>query len=423
MEKAGYQTIDNMSVYEFLADKKAKKKFEEYGGYQTIKEITETISEDNVEAYYDELVKNNFLIRLHILGFDVISNLDKFSEMTAEQVYDYYDYQLADAAIGKVEKITAVDLSDGYEEAIEEWDKGGEVGFPIGIKMLNHRTLGIHRKNFTIHLAGIGIGKTVSAVSWYILPAIEEGHKVCIIANEQDCSQWRQMILSTVMFNKLKNEGGIKGFDRHNMLKGHYKAEHKQKMYDAADWIKKQEGKITFVETQDYSAQDIQKIIKKYTRLGINYFIVDTLKPADEASDKAWASFSETAKTLFLLAKKLDIAIIGTAQLKAESMGNKFLTMEDIGKSRAIGETASTVIMFRPVTSEEKEHIQPYGYSKDNKKVKELKTLDEDKDYIVIFTPKNRYGPVSPQIVVERNLAFNSYKEIGWYEQPYQRRR
>ena len=42
--------------------------------------------------------------------------------------------------------------------------------------------------------------------------------------------------------------------------------------------------------------------------------------------------------------------------------------------------------------------------------------LDPDKDYVVLFTPKNRFGDVNPQIIYERNMSFNTMNEVGFTE-------
>ena len=413
LEKSGVNTADVMSIFAYLEDKPTLKKgFESRGGTNTINEISSLISVDNIESYYDELTKNNMLIRLHNAGFNVIKNLDKFKEMTSEELYSYFEYQLSNIAIGKVEKIKSEDLTTGYEKYINEWDSGGDVGFKISSGMLNYQLVGIHKKNLLLHLAGIGQGKTSSAISWYILPAIEK-QDVCIIANEQGVSEWRQMILATVLFNKI---GKIEGFNRHKMLTGHYTEQQKTKMKEATEWLENQPGKIHFIETQDYSIHTIKKIMSKYSALGVSLFIVDTLKPMDDANDRAWAEFSEVAKTLFLQAKKLDVAVVATCQLSPDAMSRRYLDLTCIGKSRAIAETATQVVMFRSLTEEEKGKLKAYKY--DNK-IKQIIDLDDSKDYIMVFVPKNRYGSTTPQIIMERNMGFNYYKDIGWHNCEY----
>ena len=413
LEKAGYQVADSMSIHTYLEDKKTiKKKFDERGGFSTVKEITDIVNVNNIDATFDELVKNNMLIRLHEKGFNVLDDVEKFKQMTSEELYNYFEYQLADIAIGKISKIDAEDLTRGYDKYIKSWDEGESIGYKIGSKMLNYQLLGVHKKNLLLHLAGIGNGKTSSAISWYILPAIEN-QDVVIIANEQSVSEWRQMILSTVLFNKI---GGVKGFDRHKMMVGKYTDEQKAKLKEAAEWLEKQKGKIIFIETQDYSTSNIKKIIGRYSALGCSLYILDTLKPMDDASDKSWGEFSEVAKELFIQAKKHDVAIIATAQLSPDAMSRRYLDLTCIAKAKAIAETASQVVMFRPLTADEREKVKGFNYEG---KIKKVVDLDKDKDYIMVFTPKNRFGQVTPQILMERNMNFNSYKDVAWTECSY----
>ena len=151
--------------------------------------------------------------------------------------------------------------------------------------------------------------------------------------------------------------------------------------------------------------------------------LLDTLKPMLESSDRAWAEFSEVAKELFLTAKTQHIAVVATAQLSSEAMSRRYLDLSCIGKSRAIAETATQVTMFRSLTTEEKEKIEPWQFQKNEdgkySKVRKTFPLDPSKDYIVLFTPKNRFGDTQPQIVYERNMSFNTLKEIGYTEIAY----
>lgn len=418
--KAGYQAFDNISLYSFLEDKKTfKSGFEDRGGYRSITEITSLINTDNVGIYYDELIKNNMFLRLYDSGFNVVDNLEKLNQMSSSEVYDYYDFQLNNICVGKIEKIKAENLSEGYESYIKEWDEGKSVGYKIGFPLLNYRLAGVHKKNLLLHLGHIGNGKTTTAILFYILPVIESGENVCIIGNEQGVDEFRQMILASVLFNKV----GYFGMNRQKFITGRFTEENRDAMKKAAEWLENCEGKIQFIEMTDYSINNVKKIVKKYSKLGTGMFVFDTLKPELESSDKAWAEFSEVAKELFLLAKKEDVAIVATAQLSSESMSRRFLDLSCIGKSRAIAETATQVVCFRTLTNEEKQKLKPYQHQKNEdgkySKIRKIIDLDETKDYIILFTPKNRFGETQPQLVYERNMSFNTLKEIGYVEIQY----
>jgi replicative DNA helicase len=225
------------------------------------------------------------------------------------------------------------------------------------------------------------------------------------------------MLLSTVMFNQISTRA--EGLNRHKLMVGQFTADQKKQMKAAANWLKEQPGKVRFIEVEDYSDVAIKRLIAKYSRLGCGLMIVDTLKPMDETNDRAWAEFSAVAKSLFQCAKKYDVAVVATCQLSPEAMSRSYLDLTCVGKSKGLSETATAVTMFRPLTEKEKETIEPWNYDKNNSKIKVTTTLDKNKDYIMVFTPKNRFGSTDPQIIVERNMDFNTYKEIGYYQCSY----
>lgn len=417
MIRAGYSTLDNISIHTYLSDKEVLRKgYERRGGYKTIQDITSLLNADNAPVYYDELIKNNMLLRLHKAGFNVVKDIEKLNQMSSEEVYDFYDFKLNNVCVSKNEKIKAENISEGYEPYIDDWDKGKEVGFKIGYPLLNYKLAGVHRQNMLLHIGGIGQGKTTTAILLYVLPVIKSGENVCIVANEQGCSEFRQMILASVLFNEIK----YFGMNRQRLIVGNFTEEQKAKLKEASDWLANCKGKIFFVELNNYALSNVKKIIRKYAKLNVGMFLWDTLKPENDSDERSWGLFSQTAKELFLIAKKENVAIVATAQASAESNGRRYLDLSCIGKSRAIAECASTVTIFRPVYADEKEKLKGYTWQKDDNgkysKIKKMIDLSEDKDYIVMFIPKNRFGDTAPAILYERNMSFNTLTELGYVD-------
>ena len=416
----GFEVIDNMVVTSYLMDRETlKAEFDKRGGYRTVAEILDTIQTDNIDGYYDELVKSNMLINLHKYGFDVLDHIDHYQALNSEQLYDELEFFLNDTCSTNSDILQAEDLSSGYGPYIDQWDTGFMRGIKVGYEILNDRLMGVHKKNLLLHMAHIGNGKTTSAIQFYIMPAIQEGENVCIIANEQDISEFRQMILSTIVCGIF----GSRDIDRSKFLKGGFNSQQRQLMVEAQQWLAQQPGKISMVETRDYSIKNVQKIVKKYSKKGYSLIIFDTLKPTVESTEKAWAEFSEVAKQLFLLAKKCDVAIVATAQLSSDSMSRRYLDLSCVGKSRAIAETATQVVMFRSVSKTEIEQgkIKAFTYIEDDgyeKKTNEV-PLSVDRDYIVLFTPKNRFGSIGPPLIYERDMDYNSFVEIGYTNVEY----
>lgn len=414
--KKGYRTFDDVTVYTYLSDKpNVEKSFEERGGYATVFELMNIVHPSNQDSYHDELLKNNALLQLHDEGYDLSIYNDKMKHMTYSELEDFMEYKITNIFFKSTSSgISTADLTSGYDDWITDWDSGKGIGFKIGYSMMNYHMAGIHKKNLTLHLGSIGNGKTTSALAMYVLPILESGEQVCIIGNEQDEEQFRQMILGTVLFNRIN----YRKMNRQKLLFGNFTDEDNEHLKKAAKWLETFKNRLHFVHLTDYGTANVKRTIKKYAKLGVEVFLFDTLKPVDETSEKSWAEFSETAKMLFQLAQKEEIAIIATAQLSAESSKRRYLDLSCIGKSKAIAETAGQVVMFRTMRESEKKDLIVYTFLRDEQgkttKVKKQIELDQDNDYIILFIPKNRYGSGEIQIVFERNMAFNHYKELGY---------
>lgn len=419
MSKAGYESFDDMALITYMSDKKSvKKRFDEYGGLSTLHEMMGLINEQNADSYYDILAKNNFLTKLYLKGFDVLRDIDKFKNMSAEECYDYIEYQISDSMVAGVDKIYTEDVNEDNDAFIDELDSGAEQGYPLGLNTLNYMLGGLHPGTMTLLGAPIGQGKTSGSVPIIIMKNLEEGRNVLVISNEQTCKEYRQLLLTYALFNNPEFNGKNLNLNRKKIGLGHFTPEQKAGLKKAGEWLKNLPGHVRFVELQDYNTAAVRKIITKYSKIGYPIVIYDVLKPADGASDRAWAEFSACAETLFQMAKKTKVALVCTFQLAPDSLTRKYLDLSSIGKSRGIAETCHACIMFRPVFNNEYENLHPYNYrtTEDGKKVKVLLDLDPEKHYIILFVPKNRSGEVAPQICVQFDMAFMRMKEIGWID-------
>jgi replicative DNA helicase len=281
--------------------------------------------------------------------------------------------------------------------------------------MLNYNLDGLHTGNIILHEAFIGEGKTTTAILLYVLPAIVDGNNVLICANEQNIDQFRQMILTSVIFNYCSNHAGL---NRKKIRQGNYTPEQKKALREAAEWLKRQPGKIQFATLQDYNIQAIRRVVTKMSRMSYQVILIDTLKPEDDASDRAWAFFIEMSKKIFLLAKKTNTAIVATCQLSPESKQKYYLDLSCTGKAKGIAEIAEAVVMFRHISKGEYDSIHPWKWDKEKKMKTEL-VLDDNKHYIMIFMPKTRSGSTTLQIICEFNQDFLTLKDVGWWEQSY----
>lgn len=413
----GHNSINESALDLFVSDKEQIKNiYELYGGFKTIKDSMAIVDESNIEVFYDNLNKSNMMVDLYRKGFSIMKDLTMLQDMTSSEVYDYYEYILSDVAIKSVSKAQVVDLTKGYESCIKEWNEGCGLGMPVGFPLLNYHLKGIHPKTFNIHCAHIGKGKTTSLIPLYILPAIENGESVCIMINEQEEDDWRKMLLSTILSNRLD----YFGLNRDRITIGDYTENQMEYILKALEYLKQYEGQIQLIPLEDYKTNNVKRIIKRQSKLGVGLFIFDTLKPEDESSDKSWGEFSKVASELFTTIRQEGASLIATAQLSPQTMSRKYLDISCIGKSKSIAETAETITMIREMQNEEKEKLQVYVYEEmGNEVIKKFIDLEPNRDYIILFIPKNRNGKSGVQLVYERDMSHNYFKELGYTNVDY----
>lgn len=425
LTNSGIKVIDDIVIKEYLNGKTLLlEMFEEYGGLQTIHDIKK-VNNDNMESYLDSLLKYNSLNRLHVKGFNVLDNMAKLKLMTSNEVYDWYDYMVANTFLRTSSVVKPVDLAKGNRAFIQKANEGIEKGLDIDEPILNYRLGGLHRGNILLHTAHSGIGKTSSIIPLYILPLIRRNMKVVLLINEQSEDAWRSMLLPSIISNGFldkKSNEKIKWIQRNRMNMGGFTEEELKLLNRTADWLDQFEGNLILYPLEDYSVRTLKKIVKKMMRIDEETtFILDTWKPEDESASNAHAIFTEESKEMFKFIKPkemggLNVRFIATAQLAGSTVIQRYLNVNALAKAKAIKEVCGQILMMRRVWQDEMEekskfYISPYKYNKDTG-AEEAVVLDPTKTYTIMFFDKNRYGKADFQLVFESNLDFNHWKCI-----------
>lgn len=418
MYKLGFQNFDNTSIYTFIQDNPVLKDgFESRGGYKTIEEIKSIINVENIEAYYDELVKNNMLLRLYEKGFDVIKDLDKFKKMTSEEVYDWFEYHLNNISInsGNNIKIETLEIDDDF---IKECNSGESKGIDYGkvCHILNYLTLGLPLGDLYLLGGHSGIGKSSFVFGNIILPVADNGVKCCIISNEQKSKDFKTMLLSTVLVKELK----YYDLTRKKIKLGNFTPEQLEMINKAKEIIKQKYGSIKFAKLFDYNMAKVKKIIKKLAKQGYQLFLYDTFK-SESLVDGDWKQIVEDSKQLFQIASKENVCIIPTYQLALHTLNKRYLDASCLSNAKQIKEVCSEMVYLRPIWEDEhsgeKYDIKPFNWKKDSSgkytKIKELFSIDKDKKYLIAFLDKSRADETGQTILYEFNGRYNVWREKG----------
>ena len=411
--------LDELTIGFYLENHlKIKAKYEEYGGWKTINTAKEYINISNLDGWVLELNKWNTLLKLHKKGFSITKDFKILKDMLLEEIYNYYEVHLNDIFINVDKRISSYNLCDNIHELIDECNEGLEVGLPIQSPMLNDIINGCMLGNITLLGACSGMGKTTLTLEILVPTILQHNEKCVIVINEQDERKLRKEMIAWTINNIFK-----KPFNKTRLRQGNFTEDEMILLRQAAEWLldKKDNKNVTIIPLQTYNVNIMNKIINKYSALGVNYFILDTFKVGDDSAIQfMWQNLMQDMRKLYDIIKpsNKNLHLWCTLQLRKDKFSSRYLTMEHIGQSKSVIDVASTVLLLRNVRDDEKKggknELDVWRLEGVNKKSKIPQILNKKKNYCIIFPEKNREGQSGQyQIVAEFDLAKNIYKEIG----------
>lgn len=420
MFNQGFKSFDNVTIYTFLEGKPTvKKHFEELGGYATVSELYGLVNPENVDAYYDKVAKMNTLMTLYDKGFPVLDNMDRFSKMTNQEVYDYFDYILNSVSIKNTHDID-IETLEIDEKFLADCNDGSAQGISYGAHcpILNYLTLGTPLGDMYMFAGHSGVGKTSFVFENMILPMTNDGVKCAVISNEQRSKDFKQLLLVHILTTELD----YWGLTRKKLKMGKFTDEQWEMLRKAKDISKKKYSNIQFVKLFDNDMNKVKRIIKKLAKLGYQVVMFDTMKSEDEIDDAMWQQLLIHSRKLFQITSRENISLICTYQLALHTLNKRYLDASCLSNAKQIKEVFSEMVYARPLWDDEfpgeKFDVKPYQLKKDDSgkytNVRKLIPLDKEKKYIVAFLDKTRNDDDKIQVLYEFNGCFNRWKEIGY---------
>lgn len=422
MIQKGIKTFDEISLMTFLNDyPELKAEYENKGGWKSIVDYTDILDSDNIEAYYNELVKNNLLIELDKKGFNVSENIDKFNRLnTADDVVDFLDATLNSIALNITHDIKMETLNYNEKDMLKK-QTGEQIGLQFGKQspLLNSFCNGIPRKGLTMFASYTNGGKTSFVFENIVVPLVNQGIKICIISNEQDSIIFKDLLHLHVLTSDLD----YWNIDRRK-LKSLDFTEEDWRFFKKAQKIIEERYKpyILFQRVYDYSMKNVKRTIKKLAKQNFELFIYDTFK-VDSTADVIWQSFLNDSKDLFQVASKESVAIITPVQIALSTKGKvRWLNESVLSNSKQISEIYEEIFMFRDIWRDEfsggTQDIHAYTYEKENGKFIDIKkdiplNLEDGGHYKIFFHCKSRNGEVGQTVLYQFVPYANKWKELG----------
>ena len=439
MVEKGIQKFNDTTVYSFVSSQPESqdfswmKKYNEYGGFGTIHQLMQECQEDdNNDTYHISEIQKYELLRYYenigllnaehdtIKKGKKIKLKDLLCKMTLENIKSYFRFYInkGNQASGS-NNIKLSNLSDGLEDSIADFDKGQSMGLSLhNSPRLNRIIKGWKKGDFIYLILSSGVGKSTFTQSKCVLGMYESDEKCINFVNEENKKRAHHTLISTV-------SGSITGYpiSRERLSQGHFGKEELFQIEEAKKWIlSKPSNQVKMGEIEKFLLTDVIDTIEMYKSLGYNYMVLDTFKPDASKTDVArWEKFSRHAQDLFDCIKPSanNIGCWATLQLKIGSE-HKYLDLDCIGKALETVEVADKILMGRLLFEDEypdgRNPLVVYDYVEDSIMgwTKEEVVLDKDKEYMILFIPKNRDGGKSQQVIYEVEYDTNQWTEVGY---------
>ncbi len=427
--------FDDITTAKYVKDLEIESKFKEHGGFLTIDEIMEETSdkEKNIDAYYNEVKKYEVIVNLiKLFGSKVLQEDGKYNykKLSGEQIFAYWQDKVNKITLRNDFKHEVHYLLDGLDEYIEDLTNNPNIGMPFyKSEELTGITNGWTDSDVFMFGSFGNTGKTSFVFSKVIMSCIAQKQKLLVIANEEGINKFKELLFVT----------GLSAVNldmpRKKIQQGRFSSEDLKKLEKVKTWVNDitggQNRLIAFVYMDNYIINNVEKIVRFYYNRGYDKLIIDTHKVSDDIGNtQRWAAFVDATKHIYRLTRKegggLGLKTWLNFQLADAYRARRYLDFDCMAEGKAAKNEASVVWMTRILLQDEyngeKNALKVYnivenpldakGYSKTEM------TLSPDKNYHLLFTPKNRNGQNTdtgqPVLVLETDFNKNTWKEVGW---------
>jgi len=416
----GKNILDDITIGLYLEKHpKLREKYDEYGGYDTIDKACTYVKTENFDGYIKELQKWNAVLQLGKLKFPINDRISDYADMTIDEIYNELEALLNHTFVNVGSDVKSYSISDGIYQLIEDLDHGVAVGLPYNnLPILTKETGGQYLGSITLVGGLSNVGKSTFARTAVIPSIIKNNEKIVVMLNEDSVAKYQRELLVTVANTVFKYD-----LQKYIVRDGNFNPEVKELLIKCAKWIEEKTANhaITIIPFQKYTTDKAIKVIKKFSSMGVKYFLLDTFKmDAGKVTEHSWLQMQQSMVDIndVVKAENKNVHILITFQLSKGSAKIRHYTQDNIGLAKNIIDVASTCIMIRDVLEDE------YENGKHELKVVRLEgkngasripvKLKEPDRYQLLFIVKNREGSANQhQIVINHDMSRNIMTEVG----------
>jgi len=414
LREQGLNSFDNLSVDNYLSTRpEIKKRYDDYGGWKEIEQLTNLTSEENVTSYFDQINKANYLVNVCEKYDKTFENVSALKKLSSEDMYLLFDNINTSSSLVNNREVESSNLII-TDADLDSYNRGEAVGvsYAKAFPLLNYTTLGLPKGDITLVTGHSGAGKT-SFVFRILLAVVQNGGMAAVISNEMQVTAYKHLLIAHVLTEEMNCFDVI----RKKLKQGHWTDKEMGKIKEAQKIANEKYGeKMFFVKLFDNNSSIVLREMKRLNRkYGVKVFCWDTYKADDSMTDKMWQELLMGSRRVFNLVAKENFSLICTFQLALYTTNQRYLDAGCLSNSKQIKEVVSEHIMLRKLWQDEytgeKYDCKPY---KIKDKVTTYLTLDKAKLYVVAFIDKTRNDDNAKCILYQWDSVWNRWIELGF---------
>ena len=444
------QTVDETKMNVFMSQNKERlETYKKYKGWRTLQQYMNLADENDCKNYF-ELVKKFSLLREYERNgypIDKIISNKNFDKMTAGDIYRIIRVK-ADrihTVINAGEEAT--ELTKDTTSHIKKYLSAPDMGLPMPWDLLNEMFRGcrLGKVVFNGFLSNAGKSRNLMLLAAYI--TLVQGEKFLLLSNEMDEEDLENCLITTVVNNDFfqKLHGVKMQKPEREIVLGVYRdrdgnimrrkvddngqwdesvedfecrlmaeSEEYNNILKVTEWIDRNKaGKLMFKDIgSDYSDTVLEFEFRKAKMIyDIKYCAYDTLKGyrTDE-----WSTIKQTATKIKELMSELKMFCWSVFQLTDETVFTDIfnLSSNNIANAKQIKHIADHLMLGKALR---KEDYHKYQYiANDDWGEPCPNDLDLSKEYFGLVIDKNRGGNKRFIPLMEINLDYNVWKEVGY---------
>lgn len=444
------QTVDETKFNVYMSQSTERlEKYKKYKGWKTVEQYMKLADETDCKNYF-ELVKKFSLLREYERNgypIDKILSHKNFDKMLAGDIY-----RIIRVKADKIHTVInageeAVELTKGTASHLKRYLSIPDMGLEMPWEILNEMFRGcrLGKVVFNGFLSNAGKSRNLMFLAAYI--TLVKNEKFLLLSNEMDAEDLENCLITTVVNNECFQElHGIKMYkpereivlgvyrDREGNIirrktddEGHWtesvedyecrllaESEEYNNILRVAEWIDRNKaGKLMFKDvSSDYSDTVLEFEFRKAKMIyDVKYCAYDTLK-GYRTDD--WSTIKQTATKIKELMGELKMFCWSVFQLTDETVFTDIfsLSSNNIANAKQIKHIADHLMLGKAL---KREDYHKYQYiANDDWGDPVPNELNLSKEYFALVVDKNRGGNKKFLPVMEINLDYNIWHEVGY---------